>query len=239
MSWALFLSLAISAAPTEAPEPADAPTPLVSEAVGPDGPVPAAVLWNDYVRVQRPRGAGKGLFIAAGAAFGVGLVAQLADVAFNEGQGSGFVDRVFLGPAMILAPIGGYIRGRHDAFMDASIGRKRRPARAILGAGFALAAVGAVAGLANEALWWQCWIGETGPYYKEPPPDVFVAPRSCRSGLARGVLDASALMVGSGLAMALWGVKYRRDSRAYERAAFAVVPRLQQGQVGLGIVGSF
>ncbi|MCB9566142.1 MAG: hypothetical protein H6710_02815 [Myxococcales bacterium] len=240
MSWASLLSLAILAAPTEVAEPLHGdPTPLEVEAVGPEGPVPAWQLWQDYVRVERPRYRGTGLFIAAGATFGAGVLAQLVDVAFNDGEGSGFVDRFFIAPSMILAPLAGHFRGRYDAYMDASIGRRPRPARAFVAAGFALAALGAAGGLVNEGLWWQCWIGESGPYYREPPPDVFVAPRSCRSGLARGVLDASALMVSGGMAMALWGVKYRRDMRAYERAVFAVVPRVQQGQLGLGVVGSF
>ncbi|MEZ4384656.1 MAG: hypothetical protein R3A79_25225 [Nannocystaceae bacterium] len=243
MSWVAAVSLVVAVAAPEVEGP-DAPSEvttvsLAADAVGPDGPVPAWVLWRDYVRVKRPKRRGTGLLIAAGATYGVGVFAQLIDIAFNDGLGSGFVDRMWIGPSMVLAPIGGYLRGRDDAFVDASVGRRRKGAKGLMAAGLALAGVGAIAGLANEAMWWQCWISGDGPYYIEPPPEVFVPQTVCRSGAARLVLDASALLVGGGLAMGLWGLKYRKDARAYERAVLAVVPRVQTTQVGIGLVGSF
>ncbi|MCA9660307.1 MAG: hypothetical protein KC486_18335 [Myxococcales bacterium] len=242
MSWAAAFSLVVAVAAPEVEGPVapaeESTISLAADAEGPDGPVPAWVLWRDYVRVKRPKTRGTGLMIAAGATYGVGILAQLADIAFNDGLGSGFVDRLFIGPAMILAPIGGYLRGRDDAFVDASLGRRRK-VKGLMAAGLTLAGIGAIAGLANEGMWWQCWISGEGPYYIEPPPDVFVPQTVCRSGVARLALDASALLVGGGLAMGLWGLKYRKDSRSYERAVLAVVPRVQTTQVGLGIVGSF
>lgn len=245
VSWAYAFSLAIVAA-APAGERVGPEEPVTSEvlslskdAVGPEGPVPAWELWQDYVRIKRPKGRGTGLMIAAGAAYGVGIFAQLTDIAFNEGQGSGYVDRLFLGTSMVLAPVGAFLRGRDDAFVDAAVGRRKRPANVMIGVGLAMAGIGAIAGLANEGMWWQCRLSETGPYYVEPPPDVFVPDSVCRSGLARLALDGSALMFGGGLAMGLWGLKYRRDSKKYERAVISVVPRMQRSQVGFGIVGSF
>ncbi len=242
MSWAFTSSLVIAAAfVSEAPEgPRDTSTvSLAAAAQGPEGPVPAWELWHDYVRIERPARRGTGLMIAAGVTFGVGIAAQVGDIALNDGEGSGYVDRLFIGPSLVLAPLGGFLRGRDDAFVDASVGRHKKSAKTMMIAGLALAGIGAIGGLVNEALWWQCWVGEQGPYHVEPPADVFVSVNVCRSGIARVALDTSALMLSGGLAMGLWGLKYRKDSKKYERAVIAVVPQMQRSQVGFGIVGSF
>ncbi len=244
VSWAYAFSIAIVAAP--AAERVGSEEPVTSEvislsqdAVGPEGPVPSWEIWQDYVRIKRPNGRGTGLLIAAGATYGVGILAQLTDVAINDGLGSGYAERLFLGASMVLAPVGGFLRGRDDAFVDAAVGRRKASSKVMIGVGLAMAGIGAIAGLANEGMWWQCRINETGPYYVEPPPDVFVAESVCRSGVSRLVLDGSALMFGGGLAMGVWGLKYRKDSKKYERAVISVVPRMQRSQVGIGIVGSF
>ncbi len=245
MSLAFAFSLAVVAiAPVDERVGPEEPvtnevTSIAQDAVGPEGPVPAWEIWHDYVRIKRPSSRGTGLMIAAGAAYGVGILAQLGDIAFNDGLGSGFVDRLFIGTSMVLAPVGGFLRGRDDAFVDAAVGRRKRPTKLMIGMGLAMAGVGAIAGLANEGMWWQCSLSQTGPYFVEPPPDVFVPDSVCRSGVARLALDGSALMFSGGLAMGLWGLKYRKDSKKYERAVISVVPRLQRSQVGFGIVGSF
>ena len=242
VSWAFTSSLVIasaflSGAPEEPRE--ESTESLAAQAQGPEGPVPAWQLWHDYVRIQRPAHRGTGLMIAAGVTFGIGLAAQVGDIALNDGQGEGFAERLFIGPSFVLAPLGGFFRGRDDAFVDASVGRHKKSAKTIMIAGFALAGIGAVGGLVNEALWWQCQIGERGPYKVEPPEDVLRPVNVCRSGIARLGLDVSALMLSGGLGMGLWALKYRKDSKTYERAVIAVVPQLQRSQVGFGIVGSF
>ena len=220
--------------PREGPLPSEglAGAPLAGSAARP--------LDQGYVKVKAPEGRGTVVFIAAAASFGAGALTQLLDLAVNDGAGSGVLERVFIGSAMVLAPIGGHLRGRHDAYMDTALGRRRRATRPWLAAGLALAGVGAAAGIANEVLWWRCWTGETGPYAIPPPSSALFTPVvTCRSTPARLILDGSALMVSSGLAMALWGIRYGRDSRSYERAVLAVVPRVGASELGLGLTGRF
>lgn len=202
--------------------------------------VPAWVLWRDYVRVEPPANDGKMLLIVAAVGFGVGGLFQLGDMALNDNGSTGLVERVFMGSAMILAPIGAHQRGRYDAFMDTAIGRRRRATTPWIGSGLALAGIGAASGIANEVLWWRCQVGETGPYVIEPPdPNLFSPGEPCRSTISRLILDGSALMVASGLAMAMWGIRYRRDMRSYERAVIAVVPGVGVDRLGIGLAGRF
>lgn len=219
------------------PEEGPAAAAVGGAAVGPDGPVPPHVLWRDYVRIEKPRSRGHGLLIAAGATFGVGALIQLGDLAFADNGGLGVMERVFIGPAMILAPLGGLMRGRYDAYMDASIGRRPRKAIVPIAVGLTVAAIGAVGGLTNEAFWWQCNIGESGPYFSAGP--ISEAGFDCRTTLSRIALDSSALLVSGGLGLSAWGFKYRRDTRAYSRAVFAVVPRVRVGELGVGLMGRF
>lgn len=234
------LSLVVAApSPGEGPARDPASETIGGVAVSPEGPIPAHVLWRDYVRVEPPKQRGHGLMIAAGVAFGVGAIYQLGDLALCGNCATGVAERVLIGPAMILAPIGGYMRGRYDAYVDASIGRRPRKAVLPLAIGMTMAAIGAVAGLTNEVFWWQCAVGETGPYHTPAPINTQFEGPECRTTLARLTLDGSALLVSGGLGLGMWGLKYRRDTRAYERAVFAVLPRARPGELGVGLMGRF
>jgi hypothetical protein len=239
---ALVLALSVASNSAEAAE-ASATTPATAVTTQPRQAeeIPAWLLWRDYVKVAPPQGDGKALFIAAAATFGVGAVIQLSDLALNDNSMSGVTERLFIGPAMILAPIGGALRGRYDAYMDTALGRRTRPTKGMIAAGLTLAAVGAIGGVTNEVLWWRCMVGETGPYRQvAPDPDLFTpGSEPCPFSAARLALDGSAMMVSSGLGMALWGLRYRRDMRAYERAVIAAVPTMNSHHFGLALWGRF
>ncbi|MEZ4449315.1 MAG: hypothetical protein R3B09_07535 [Nannocystaceae bacterium] len=218
---------------------AEGPARSEGAAIGPDGPVPVTVLWRDYVRVERPRSRGRGLLIATGATFGVGVLVQLGNLAFAQDRGVGVVERAFFASTMVLAPIGGFVRGRYDAYTDRSLGRTMRRPTGMIALGFTMAGLGAIGGLLNEAFWWPCVVGETGPYYQPGPINQVAVGPQCHNTLSRAALDGATLLVAGGLGLATWGLKYRHDARAYERAVLAVVPRVRAGEVGLGVTGRF
>ncbi len=216
-----------------APAPvADVEQPLESR--GPD-----EALHGDYVRVQRPRHNGTGMFITAGVTFGAAaLVQSLDSLAFGDSS-LGILERMFLATSMGMAAGGGIRKGHADAYDDTVFGRERPKTRKILVAGVALTAVGATLGLVNEGLWWSCVFNDDGPYAIEPDPDSF-RQFDCRSGLTRGLLDLSSGATAAGLGMMTWALVYRRDARAYEGArVISLRPRFGRGYAGLSVGGRF
>lgn len=212
------------------PELASAP--LVDTASGEE-------TWKkNFVRVQRPRYWGTGMFVAAGATFAAaGLVQAVDSLVFGDAS-FGILERMFLATSMGMAAGGGIRRGHADAYDDTALRRKRPETRKILIAGAALVGVGATLGLVNEGMWWRCVIDETGPYENGTSGDFQSFP--CRYGLTRGLLDISAGATTAGLGMLTWALVYRRDSRAFKGArVVGMSPTFGQGRAGFSVEGRF
>jgi hypothetical protein len=223
-------STASSLAPTIAPTPFSTPV-LDSE---PPGGVDR---WKrDYVRVARPRLRGTGLMVTAGSLYATAVAFQLGDLAVCDNCAYGALERGFLAPAAILAPIGAAMRGRSDAYRDTAARFEPRNTRPTIIAGVSLAAAGAVAGIANEVMWWQCKRNGTGPYVRDGGDDWW---NDCRYGVGRATLNLSAAALTAGISMVAWGLRYRRDAHAYRNARVTVAPQIGRREAMLTLAGRF
>ena len=207
-------------------------------------PAAAVGTWRrDYVEVAPPRFRGTGLIVGSGVGYAAAVVTQLIDATVYRNVGSGLLDRVFLLTGIALAPAGADARGRYDAYYDAAIGLPTRPTRPLIGAGLGLTLLGGLATVTSEVMWWQCAIGDEGPYHTGGTSEFEEFSnrrrRPCNYAAGRAVVDLGAGTLGAGLGMLTWGLRYRHDSRIYSRARFAVLPRASRGQVGLTVAGSF
>lgn len=242
-----------ASAPVEPPQPvgpaeSPQPVPVAEPAPAPPAPDPFAAQIDlppssrgpaGYVRVQRPRHNGTGMFIAAGATFAGAVLVQSID-SIIVGDGSfGILERVLLGTSMGLSAGGGINRGRADAYDDTALKRKRAETRKVLIAGSVLVGAGAVLGLVNEGMWWNCVFNGSGPYATENDPDEFTQ-FNCRYGLTRGLLDVSSGATAAGLGMLTWALVYRRHSRAYKAArVIGFRPTFGRGRAGIAMSGRF
>jgi hypothetical protein len=166
------------------------------------------------------------------------------DAAVFRNVGTGLLDRGFLLATAITVPLGAHMRARHDAYYDAAIGRGRREVRRLVGAGAGLVVLGGLATVASEAMWWQCAIGDEGPYHTGGTsefPDDFSnrRRRPCNYDVARTVVDLGTAAFSAGAGMLVYGLRYRHDSRIYARARFVLVPTAAPGRGGLAMVGRF
>ncbi|MEM6990737.1 MAG: hypothetical protein AAF721_09575 [Myxococcota bacterium] len=222
------------------PEPTVQPQPEVLPPAAVEvGPVEAAGPEPGFVRVQRPRYAGTGMFIASGVTFGAAALVQAIDSLVAGDQGTGILERMFLATSMGMAAGGGIKKGHADAYDDTVFRRKRPETRKLLIAGAVLVGAGATLGLVNEGMWWHCVFNDSGPYSIELDEDTFQL-YGCRYGLTRGLLDLSSGATAAGLGMLTWALVYRRDARAYEGArVVAMQPTFGRGQAGLSITGRF
>jgi hypothetical protein len=210
--------------------PAMTPTPALDFE-----PAGGADRWKrDYVRVQRPRMRGTGLMVTAGSLYATAILFQIGDWAWCGNCAMGLLERGFLAPAAVLAPIGAMLRGRHDAYRDTAARIPHRDTRAVVIAGASLAVVGAAAGLANEIMWWQCMRDEKGPYVVENQSWT-----DCRYGVGRATLDLSAAAFTTGLSMIAWGLSYRRDANIYRHARLTVAPQINSREAMLTVAGRF
>lgn len=247
--------------PTPAPEPtpasepsvvtaeapfgsASAPASRVGEPTAPLGGGPATGAWRrDYVEVTPPRHRGTGLLVGSGLGYAAAVITQLIDATVYRNVGSGLLDRLFLLTGIALAPAGADLRARHDAYYDAAIGLPTRPTRPLIGAGLGLTLLGGLTTITSEVMWWQCAIGDEGPYHTGGMSEFEEFSnrrrRPCNYGAGRTVVDLGAGTLGAGLGMLAWGLRYRHDARIYSRARFAVLPRAGRGQLGLTLAGSF
>ena len=216
-------------APVPAPAPAATTSPVLDHE-----PAGGADRWKrDYVRVQRPRMRGTGLMVTAGSLFATALAFQIGDWAICGNCARGLLERGFLLPAAVLAPIGAMMRGRSDAYRDTAARLPHRDTRSVVIGGLSLAAVGAAAGLANEIMWWQCIRNEKGPYVVDD--DWW----GCRHGVGRATLDLSFAAFTAGISMVAWGLRYRRDANVYRNARVTVAPHVTSREAMLTIAGRF
>ena len=215
------------------PQPAPTePAPTVSPDFEDSAPGLHPDLGRDYVTIKAPTWRGTGQFIAAASLFGLGVAFQVGDTVLCGNCASGVFERVVFGTSMGLAAGGGVMRGHADAYDDAALRRDRREVRRTLIMGAALTGVGAVMGLANEGMWWNCWINGEGPYAD--------GGFDCRQGLSRGILDVATATTATGLGMLTWSLTYRRDARAYTRArVIGLRPTFGRERVALSLEGRF
>lgn len=229
------LAVEVSEPSQEALEP---PAPLVNEVADAELLETPPAEHDGYVRVKRPRFRGTGQFAISGVSFGMAVLIQAVDSLAFGSSGFGIGERVFLAVAMGTAAGGGITRGHADAYDDAAFRRTPLDTRKTLIAGAALIGTGAVLGLVNEGLWWQCAFNESGPYFLDEDENFFAYP--CRYGLNRGLLDLASGMTTAGLGMLTWSLVYRRDSKAYERArVVAFHPTFGAASAGLTVEGRF
>lgn len=225
-----------AAAPVEAAVPISVePAPIIANSVDPFAPS----IPDGYVQVRKPRWRGDGLFWISGISFGLGTFFQMGDALLCGNCAAGGVERGFLAVSMATATAGGFKRGRYDAYQDAASGRGMRDGRTAMVAGAVLVGVGAVAGLANEGMWWKCVADGSGPY-AQPTTDFWFGGLPCNYGVSRTVLDLASLSAATGGALLGWSLRYRKDAKAYRRAqVVSIAPQIERGFAGLQVGGKF
>lgn len=232
--------------PTE-PEPADVappavepppPTPIEPGSVDSVDPFVSPVP-EGYVQVRKPRWRGDGLFWISGISFGLGTMFQMGDAFLCGNCATGGIERGFLAVSIATATAGGFKRGRYDAYQDAARQEGMRDGRTAMVAGAVLLGVGAVAGLANEGMWWKCVADGGGPY-AQPGDDFWFGGHRCKYGVSRTVLDLASLSAATGGALLGWSLRYRHDAKAYRRAqVVSIAPQINRGFAGLQVGGKF
>lgn len=230
------------AAPAPAPIADPAPAPQNDPFGGSSGALAGPAL-DGYVRVQRPRGDGTWQLVISGVAFAGGVVTQLVDASVYRNSGTGVLERAFFGTTIILAATGANARARHDAYFDTALRMPVRSTRTWLALGATLTVLGVGAGVANEAMWWKCAIGDEGPYHTGGVSEFEEFSnrrrRPCNYNVGRGVLDGAVMATSAGLGMLIYALRYRHDARAYEGAKLVVAPSFSRGFRGLSLQGRF
>jgi len=167
--------------------------------------------------------------------FGRVALYQLGDAIFCGGCAVGVIERLGLAAGIAGATSGGVVRALHDSWYDTAYRRERPPIKRFVVAGAVLVGVGGALGLANETLWWGCWIGGRGPY-AFARVDEFGPWVDCRRGAAYGLLDGASALVATGGGLLGYGLTMRKRQAMFRRArVVATVPSLGVGRSGLSL----
>ena len=180
------------------------------------------------------------MLVASGIVFAHAITFQGLDTLVFGELATGGIERAMMASTVALAAGGAAVRAHADAYDDTALGRRRPNTRRAIISGAVLTGVGAVVGLANEGLWWRCVFDGSGPYRTDGQGDDFGSLFDCRYGVSRGLLDLSTAATSAGLGLLTWGLIYRRDARAYQRArVIGLRPTLGRDRFGLGLGGRF
>lgn len=258
------------AAPETAPEtqPQPQPQPVPTQGVGspfdPNSPAaapagvapaskPAPSAFDrrgallDVPGYERP--AGKGI---VGFSVGGGLAALVVskqvllstfcdEPSCNEPQ---VFDRVVLTGAAVSVALGGHIRGQWRAHEDALLGVEPMNTIGLKAGGFTMMSLGIAGFLVDNVLSIVCFTTADGPYFRLRDNSEFVG--TCSPGVSAAVMDVSAVMMGVGGAMGLYGLSYDRWRLRYDKALeslptaqFSVAPMSTRGGGGLTLSGRF
>ncbi len=171
------------------------------------------------------------MLATAGGLLGFNLLFQAADGLLCGGCASGVLEHGVAGVAIGLAAGGGTLRGGAVAYDHAVMGRRPRDIERLRRTGIALVAIGAVATIVNDAMWFSCVLEDEGPYASD---------FSCRYGLSRLFFDLGTGSVAAGGAMIGGTTRYRQHSAAYARGrVISVLPKVGPRSAGLQIGGRF
>jgi hypothetical protein len=160
------------------------------------------------------------MLIAAGATAGAGLVANAFRIytvtipcqtdSQNRCSGPWVVESMFAWgfnqTSIVLAAVGGHMRGRHDATHDSDRHRTRKSGA--ITAGAVLLATGVVANIVLRSVWLHDYVTPEGP-------EAFDFALMGHSIAYYGGLQVSSLMVASGLGALTYGAARPRNRQVF------------------------
>lgn len=231
-------------APAPAPETAPAPAP---------GPVSSSTAFDrrgallDVPGYERPAGRGIVGFSVGGGLAAVAISKQILLSTFcdepscNQPQ---IFDRLVLAGAAVSAGLGGHVRGQWRAHEDALLGVEPMKTAGLKAGGFTLMGLGIAGFLIDNVFSIICFTTADGPYFRLRDNSQFVG--TCSPGISAAVMDVSAVMMGVGGAMGLYGLNYDRWRLRYDKALenlptrqFSLAPMSTRGGGGLTLSGRF
>lgn len=225
-----------------APGPNAAPTPHPSAAAFERR---GALL--DVPGYERPPGRGIVGFSVGGGLAALAISKQVLISSFcdepacNQPQ---VFDRVVLTGAAVSVALGGHVRGQWRAHEDALLGVEPMKTVGLKAGGFTMMGLGIAGFVVDNVFSIICFSTADGPYFRLRDNSEFVG--TCSPGISAAVMDISAVMMGVGGAMGLYGMSYDRWRLRYDKALeslptaqFSVAPMSTRGGGGLSLSGRF